>query len=474
MIVELLASLLAVAHGMAAGAVSVHVLLTHRDVRSSIGWIALAWLSPFFGAVLYVGFGINRVARRARQIGPSQVATKAPAPRHGGHQGATDLSPHIAALAVGGDVLADMPVVQGNKAAFLRNGDAAYPEMLAAIAGAEASVALSSYIFDDDEVGAAFIAALVAAHERGVAVRVLIDGIGGGYIRSPVAGKLREAGVTVGLFMHNWVPLRMSFINLRNHKKLLIVDGRTGFTGGMNISSSNVGGKGAPQVRDIQVRLEGPIVRQLMLSFARDWEFTTKEILAEAVWWPSLPVGTGCAMRSLAAGPDGDVARIEELWASAIEQAEHRVRIVTPYFLPEERVLDVLMRAAIRGVSVELLVPETSNHFYIDWAMRAHLGVLPLDRIICLLGRAPFDHSKLMSVDGLWSSFGSPNWDARSMRLNFEQVVECYDPGVTAEIDRIIDHKCGGAKRLTNAMLAERSLPVKLRDASARLFLPYI
>lgn len=470
MILELVEAAIALGHLLAALGVTLHVLLTHRDVRSAIGWIGLAWLSPFIGSLIYLAFGINRVARRASRL--RVPATRSRAEK--AHPIEADLPANFVALAHAGGALVRHPLVVGNNWRILENGDSAFPEMLDAIRAAEHTVGLSSYIFDDDKTGRAFVEELVAAHRRGVAVRVLIDGVGGGYFGSGIYNALREAGVPVAMFLHSWLPWRMSFLNLRNHKKLLLIDGRTGFTGGMNISDRHVGTGRPPEVRDVMVRIEGPVVRQMLESFAGDWEFITDEALSGDAWWPApLPAGDA-PMRAIASGPDEEVAILEEHWASAIEQAEHTVRILTPYFLPEDRVLDVLTRASLRGVSVEIVMPERSNHFYMDWAARSHLAALPLSRIRCWLTPAPFDHSKLMSVDGKWCCFGSPNWDARSMRLNFELMVECYDTALTEKIDALITKRLVGAKRLDKADLAARRRLARLRDASARLLLPYL
>jgi cardiolipin synthase len=470
MIIELIEAAVAIGHLLAALTVTLHVLLSHRDVRSAIGWIGLAWLSPFFGAVIYLAFGINRVARRASRL--RVPATRSRADRIHPIEG--DLRPNFVALAHAGGALVRHPLAAGNSWHILENGDMAFPDMLAAIDSAQSSVGLSFYIFDDDTTGRAFVDALIAAHERGVSVRVLIDGVGGGYFYSGVHDALRRAGVPVAMFLHSWLPWRMSFLNLRNHKKLLLIDGRTGFTGGMNISDRHVGGPDQPKVGDVMVRIEGPVVRQMLESFASDWEFVTDEALSGEAWWPAPTIAGDAPMRAIASGPDEDVAILEEHWASAIEQAEHSVRILTPYFLPEDRILDVLARSTLRGVMIELLIPERSNHFYMDWAARAHLDALPLSRVRCYLTPEPFDHSKLMTVDGKWCCFGSPNWDARSMRLNFELMVESYDVPLTVEIDALIAKRRQGARRLDNADLAARRPPVRLRDASARLLLPYL
>ena len=477
---NLTGTLLGFAHVIAASFVTLHVLFAHREVRSSIGWIALAWLSPFIGSSIYLAFGVNRIARRARRLGPPGAGsalehrTRAPevlsrAPTSG-----------IMSIALAGDAITGLELTKGNSLELFRDGDAAYPAMLDAIDNAQQSIALASYIFASDSTGNKFADALIAASERGVAVRVLADGIGSGYFRAPVLARLHEGGVKVGRFLHDWAPWAMTFINLRNHKKMLIVDGKTAFTGGMNISDKNVSGENhCPKVRDVQARIEGPIVKQLMQSFSADWSFTTGEELAGEVWWPKIensgtePSGD-IPMRGVASGPDESLGRIEAMLATAVEQATKRIRIVTPYFLPEDRLFEVVRRAALRGVIVEILVPEKTNHFYFNWAITAHLTTFPLDGIDCYLSPEPFDHTKLMSVDGYWCNFGSANWDARSMRLNFEYQVECYGLEATGAVDAIIDAKIAKAKKLTAAMLAGRPTLIKLRDASARLLLPYL
>ncbi len=480
-----LASILGVAHVITASLVTLHVLLTHREVRSSMSWIGLSWLSPFVGTAIYVAFGVNRIVRRARRLGPAagvcplgeaipatKILTGVP-------------SSGIMSIALAVDNITGHGLARGNALELYLDGDLAYPAMLDAIENAKTSVALASYIFASDGTGEKFADALCAAHERGVAVRVLADGIGSGYFRAPVLDRLRSRGVQVGRFLHEWAPWAMAFINLRNHKKLLIVDGKVGFTGGMNIADKNVSRRdGCPKVRDVHARLEGPIVAQLLETFAADWSFTTGEDLKGEVWWPTTPSRTAddqisalagdIPMRGVASGPDESIGGIEAMLATAIEQATKRIRIVTPYFLPEERLFDVLRRAALRGVVVEIVVPEKTNHFYFNWALRAHLATFSLDGIDCYLSPAPFDHTKLMSVDGFWCTFGSANWDARSMRLNFEFQVECYGEEATGAVDAIIDAKMALSKKLTSAQLRERPTLMKLRDSGARLLLPYL
>ncbi|MCB9994118.1 MAG: phospholipase [Hyphomicrobiaceae bacterium] len=455
--------------------VTLHVLLRRAEVRSSIAWIGLAWLSPFLGSAIYLAFGVNRVARRGSRIGlAAPGADKGLAAQKALEVLGAKTSEGILSLARTGDSISGLPLVKGNDLTLYRNGDEAYPAMLAAIASAKGSVALLSYIFRDDAVGQRFADALIAARRRGIEVRVLVDGIGSGYLRSPITERLRAGGVEVRRFLHEWLPWKMPFINLRNHKKILVVDGTIGFTGGMNISLENTMHEGQLAVQDVHAKVLGPVVGQLMMSFAEDWAFSSGERLNGEAWWPVLKRAGKVTMRGISSGPDESLGSAEMILAGAIEQATERIRIVTPYFLPEDRLFETLRRAALRGVAVEIVVPAESNHFYFGWAMMAHLSSFSLDGINCHLSAQPFDHSKLVSIDGAWAGLGSANWDARSMRLNFEFLLECYGDPAVAQIDRMIDEKIVRSTRLTRSMLAGRSGLVKLRDASARLLLPYL
>ena len=358
---------------------------------------------------------------------------------------------------------------------MLHGGAEAYPAMLDEIAAARRTIALASYIFRPDRVGMDFVEALSDAHRRGVEIRVLVDGIGSGYFSCPVIRHLKRADIPARRFMHDWRPWRMSFLNLRNHKKLMIIDGARAFTGGLNLGMENLWpGSNNRQVNDVHFFLAGPVVSQLMSSFAEDWHFTTGEALNDADWWPVIEPAGQAAARGISSGPDEDIGKIEIILAAAIGQAQHRLRIVTPYFLPDERLRLAIGLAALRGVAIDLVIPEKSDHLLITWAVRSHLSFFPLERIRCYMSSGPFDHSKLVTVDGRWCAVGSANWDVRSLRLNFEFLLECYHQQTVGQIDGLIDDKISKATLLEPDALAARSLSIKLRDASARLLLPYL
>ena len=449
--------------------VSVHVLLNKRETGTALGWMGLAWLSPFAGGLLYVLFGVNRVTRRAH--GLRQDGDLA-GPRLGG-PGPPARNAHLAPLGRAAARITARPLLGGNEALVLYCGDEAYPAMLRAIASARRSVALSSYILRDDDAGGAFVDALIAAHRRGVPVRVLLDGIGGGYFHSSAFNRLARAGVPTGRFMHSPLPWRMPFLNLRTHKKILLADGCTGFTGGMNIGRENVLAR-HPQhaVRDTHFSLRGPVVGQLTEAFARDWSFITNEELAGEAWFPAIAEAGPASARVITSGPDADIQKIEFMVLEAIACAHHTVRIKSPYFLPDERLVTALALAALRGVQIDIVLPTRSDHTIMDWALHANVRPLLQGGCRIWLNPAPFDHSKLMVVDDEWCLIGSANWDARSFRLNFELNVELYDPGLAVRLTAMID--AGKGRPLTGEDLAARSLPVRLRDAAARLLLPYL
>ena len=245
------------------------------------------------------------------------------------------------------------------------------------------------------------------------------------------------------------------------------------FIGGLNIGAENLIAKRpkAP-VKDIHFRVEGTIARQIAQEFDDDWSFTTGEE----------PIGTGATRRStrisgtdaraIVAGPDQQVDQLVLVLLSAINLARRSIRIATPYFLPDEQLITALQLAVLRGVEVHIVLPGANNHRLIAWAVQTHIR--PLLETGCRLWRSlpPFDHTKLMTIDGGWSLIGSANWDMRSLRLNFELTVEFYDEDLATQLAAIIDARC--VQPITMEEIDKRWFVVKLRDAAARLLMPYI
>jgi cardiolipin synthase A/B len=455
------------AHIVIATSVTVHVLLNKRNIGTSVSWMGIAWLSPFVGGILYFALGINRVKRRARRLWRERVPTFSVPARKPDPTDRDPLTPLEYAIGR----LTGLAAEAGNDAGLLRNGDDAYPAMIAAIDGAAKTVGLSSYIFRNDGAGRRFIAVLVRAHERGVQVRVLIDGVGSGYFWSGTYMALRRAGVPVARFLHSYFPWRTPFLNLRNHRKLLVVDGRIAFIGGINIGDENVlAGQPAHPVRDTHFTIEGPVVAQIAEAFGDDWLFETGEKLLDEGWFPVLSPSGRLQARVVASGPDEDLEQIEFAVLHAISCARRSIRVVTPYFLPPDVLTTALGLAAMRGIAVDIVVPEHSNHAVLDWARRVPMRQMLEAGCRVWLRPAPFDHSKLMIVDDAWSMIGSANWDTRSFRLNFELNLEVQGP----EFASLITDLTRASRPFTLDELNGDSLPLRLRNGAARLLQPYL
>jgi len=462
---DLLAALLA----------SAHALLNKRDSRAATLWLGIIWFVPVLGAILYLSLGVNRIRRRAVKLGVHKTFSR-DVPENLGepeHDGAEHLK-HIARVV---SRVAAQPLTAGNKIEPLINGDAAFPAMLDAIESAKKSVTLCTYIFDNDASGQKFVAALERAVQRGVTVRLLVDAAGTRYSFPPITWKLRRTKIPFARFLPAslFTPWRVATINLRNHRKSLVVDGQIGFTGGINIRHGNVlADKPKSPVQDLHFRVEGPVVGELQEAFANDWAFTTGEILDGEIWFPELKESGDVIARVIPDGPDADFENARWTLLAALAEAQASVKIVTPYFLPDDALVTALNLASLRGVRVDIILPAKNNLPFVHWASRAQWWQVLERGCRIWLTPPPFDHSKLMIVDGHWVLLGSANWDARSLRLNFEMNVECYCREFAREMEKIVEGKISAAHEVTKAEVDARILPAKLRDAIARLFSPYL
>jgi cardiolipin synthase len=462
-------------------AASAHLVLYKKDTRAAIGWIGVVVMVPIFGALLYSVFGINRLHRRAvsmRATSGQHWRTKQAARRAAEKALAVALpegAERLASLEKLIDNLTGRPLLAGNRIKSLEGGEVAYPEMIAAIDGAQQSLAFSTYIFDNDAAGQAFADALARAVRRNVEVRVLIDAVGARYTFPSILHRLKADGIPVARFLPTLVPGRFTYANLRNHRKILVADGRIGFTGGLNIRAGHDARLNPPHpIIDHHFKIEGPVIAQLQEVFVSDWLFSTNETLEGPAWFPELKrLGTALA-RGISAGPDEDLDKLRLTLEGALSCASKSVCIMTPYFLPEAPLIAALNVAAMRGVEVDIILPEANNLALVKWASDAMLWQVLERGCRVWMSPAPFEHTKLMLVDQAWILFGSGNWDPRSLRLNFEFDVECYDTELADYLYRLMDEKRGRARLLTLADVDGRPLPIRLRNGVARLLTPYL
>jgi cardiolipin synthase len=366
-------------------------------------------------------------------------------------------------------------LLAGNRVTPLVNGDQAYPAMLQAIDEAARSITLTTYIFERDPTGQQFLEALRGAVSRRVEVRVLIDSVGARYGWRPIPHQLRRAGISCVQFLPTLIPWRFQYSNLRSHRKILVVDGRIGFTGGMNIHAGNcLACRPRHPVQDLHFRLTGPVVAQLQSVFADDWAFCTGELLQDQPWFSTVEPEGPVLARGIPGGPDDDFETLRLTLLGAIACARASVLVVTPYFLPDASLIAALNVAALRGVRVDIVLPAENDLALVKWASSALLWQALERGCRVWLSPPPFDHTKLMLVDELWTLLGSANWDPRSLRLNFEFNVECYDRELAVSLTDLVRAKIQHAQPLRAEDLDGRSLPIRLRDGVARLFSPYL
>lgn len=454
-----------------------HAVIYKRDTRAAIAWVGFIWFVPFFGGLLYLWLGVNRIRRRATARRHSRELLPQRSVEYGVDHDAgamCDLGgrwTHLSKLV--GDLTRN-PLLSDNRVEPLRACEA-LSRMLEAVKQARRSVTLTTYIFDRDAAGLAFADALAEAVARKVEVRVIIDSVGAKYSWPSILRRLKKARVPVATFMPKLTPWAFPYANLCNHRKILVVDGKLGYTGGMNIREGYLTTRDhGATIEDLHFEVEGPVVAQLQHAFGEDWVFCTHETLDGDLWFPSLePSGTVLA-RGVPDGPDEDLGNLRTTVLGALACASSTVQIITPYFLPDAGLITALNLASMRGVRVDILLPEICNLRLVQWASMAMLWQVLERGCRVWLTPPPFDHSKLMVVDGVWTLLGSSNWDPRSMRLNFEFNLECYDAALAAQLETMLETKRRLSKPLTLEEVDSRSFPRRLRDGTARLLTPYL
>ena len=474
--------ILAVLSILMGAAAAIHAAMTKEDVRAAIGWVGVVILSPIIGALLYAIAGINRIRRGT--ITAERAATRQEMLAHPRFDAdnslvASRFGRRFTALKTLGDRITHHRLTTANAIETLKTGDEAYAAMIAAIAGARRSVILETYIFDRDPIGQRVADALMSAVKRGVAVRVLIDAVGARYSVPSIVGYLREEGVPTEVFNGRIIMgLRLPYANLRTHRKILVVDGVTAFVGGMNIRQGfTTEFAGAESARDTHFRVTGPIVSNIFTVAAEDWQFARGERLTDEAWRndssegePGSPV----LMRVVASGPDASLETSHKMLMGAFSVARNSIRIMSPYFLPDRELISALTTAARRGVDIDIVVPAVNNLLLVDRAMTAQFNQVL--KSYCRIWRAtgPFDHSKLLAVDGTWAFVGSSNLDPRSLRLNFEIDLEVLDPDFATGIDQRIGTAMASATEVTLATLRARPFLTRLIDRILWLGSPYL
>lgn len=462
---QLLATLLAAVSFGAAAAACLHALLHKRRPQSAFGWIAVCLTLPLAGALLYYLFGINRVETRARKLLTRHPEVDCPTEYVG------TPPPQLLPLARLGSSVTEWPLTAGNRVEMLADSPAIFDALVGAIDAAAHHVYFATYIFDGGPLGKRVATALTAAADRGVDVRVLIDGVGEWYSLRHASALLTGTRVQFARFLppRLWPP--SVSINLRNHRKMLVIDGDEAFVGGINVRDRYVA-DGALRIVDLHFRAVGPVVTQIETVFLRDWHFATGATLGAPRAAPR-PAGSALC-RAVADGPDGELDRLTALYTGAIGSARQRIAIMSPYFVPPRELIAPLQAAALSGVDVAVILPAINNLPYVHRATRHMLWELLERGVRVYYQPPPFAHSKLFYVDDYYAQIGSANFDARSLRLNFELNVEVYDRETVATLAKHFETVRAASRPITLAEVDGRAFLTKALDGAAWLFSPYL
>lgn len=442
----------------AAIGVTFHILRSRRESASALLWIFLAWSIPFFGPLLYLGFGVDRVSYKAlrKESADAQLRRKRNGIEHhaemrsywhGLHEARCSEPVHAVERELSrihNGMLPDHPLLVGNTLIPLVDGDEWYPRLFKAIEQANFHIHIMSFIFNGDKVSQQLMELLKKKAESGVEVRLMYDRFGS--TLGVVRGLFRRYRQVPNFKIVGWTqanPLKRQFqINLRNHRKIAVIDGQRAFFGGLNFADYHWSKTCEAPIRDYHFELTGPSVLELQYTFMCDWYFMTNEnpeaLLGKQYFPIEKHTGTSC-MRLISAGPNmAGVEVLTDSFFAAICAAKKQVLLVTPYFVPNQDILRALRIAALRGVDVRLLVPEKNNHRYAGWAGRGLYEELLEAGVKIYERQPPFMHAKALIVDDCFSLVGSANVDIRSLQLNYETNMGVYCPDFAARLKNIV------------------------------------
>ncbi|GAB4202001.1 MAG: cardiolipin synthase [Sandaracinaceae bacterium] len=453
------------------------VLLRRKEPSSTFAWIFVLLLFPALGILLFWFLGRDRIRRpvRTRLALSRQIRqrledriTDSITVDEVVRTSLIDAQPEemrgVMRLAA---KMGRADLVRGNRVELLVGALPTYDALISAIDTATEHVHLEFYAFRRGEAATRVVQALERAAGRGVKVRLLYDAFGSLGVGRTLSSLRRAGGEAFPFFPLDPVR-RAATINLRNHRKLVVVDGKLGFCGGINVGDEFV------PWRDVMLRLEGPVVAQLQAVFVEDWFFATREELDDRACFPRLDEAGDAVLQIVQSGPDQTVESIHRLYFAAIAAARERVWISTPYFVPDRAVLVALQTAALRGVDVRLVVPAHSNYPVAKWAGESFYDEL-LGAGVRIFEYGPeMLHTKALVVDGTFATVGSANLDVRSFRLNFELVAVVYDGDIVFELTRLHDQDQRASRELDHRAWAKRSWGARFKEGVGRLVSPML
>lgn len=464
---------------------SLIIFMEQKDPRATWAWIMILFFIPFLGFVIYLFFGQNLTRNRLfhwddiRKVGiegsirkqmdnmqdPSFCFTGAEVERY------RDL---IYMHLMNNDAL----LTSGNQVDIHVDGEEKFAQLLKDIREAKVFIHLQYYIFRNDELGSRLITALVQKAKEGVKVRVLYDQLGSRKLRRKDFSELIDNGGEVGAFFPSKIPLINLRLNYRNHRKLVNIDGYVGYIGGFNIGDEYLGlNKKFGYWRDTHLRIKGPAVDTIQTRFILDWNQASKQhyIQYEDRYFPVKSQNQGKAtIQIVSSGPDSEWEQIKNGYIKMIMSAKKSIYIQTPYFIPDQSLLDALRIASLSGKDVRVMIPNRPDHPFVYWATYSHVGELLKVGAKVYIYEKGFIHAKTIVIDGEINSVGTANIDMRSFKLNFEVNAFIYDTEVSMKLVSFFEKDMEYSRILTLKQYEKRSRMIRFKESISRLMSPIL
>jgi cardiolipin synthase A/B len=459
------------------------IILENRRPEKTVSWILVIVLIPVFGMILYMFIGqefrrkkifsrkgLKSPLRLLILHGKQLKILRGETPAH--FEDYPEISLGIMKMLFANN---NSIITENNNVQLLIDGKETFSAIMEAIQNAYHHIHLEFYIFHNDKLGSEIIQQLCRKAEVGVKVRILFDDVGNWGLKKKTITMMQRSGIEIYSFQKIRFPYLSSKVNYRNHRKLVVVDGKIGFTGGLNIADRYLDGD--PELgywRDTFVRIEGEAVWGIQNIFAADWYFTSKQNISNIEYYPLVKESGESTVQIVSSGPDSDWPAISQFYFTAITQAREHVYISSPYFLPPDEIVTALTTAALRGIDVRIILPKRSDSLYSDLATESYMGEMLESGIKIYRYSKGFMHSKTVVVDRQIVSIGSANMDFRSLKTNFEINAIIYDQKIASEMNRVFHSDLKNCRSISLGSWKKRSLIRRFITSASRLLSPLL
>ena len=462
--------------------VVINMLLENKNPLKTQSYLLLLLLLPIIGVFIYLIFGQN--ARKRKIFSKRKLINAAFGKKyideHLDNIHKTDAShasldnPYFRLIHFLNKDLS--PVTATSEVSILKNGEEKFPQLFEELKKAKSHIHIEYYIFSDDDIGKQVTDILIEKVKEGVEVRLFVDSVGSFALKKKFFKKLRSTGIEVFEFMPVIFPLFTSKINYRDHRKIVVIDGKTGFTGGINLDDRYLNnGKHQLYWRDTHLMIKGEAVKTLQLLFFLNWQFVSKQSIEPSrKYFPVVKNMNGPMVQINGSGPDWDLASIMDSFFIAINSAQKEIRITTPYFIPNESILDAIITSSKSGIRIELMLPFESDSWIVKAASMSFVKELLEADVRIFLYQKGFMHAKTITVDGAFASVGTANMDYRSFDLNYEVNTFIYDRQLTATLNKHFEEDKKDCIELGLETWNKRKLREKLLESVCRLLAPML